>query len=153
MIGLPVCEERTASSTHFTNQNVYLVFETYAYVLYNVYFIFRTGFCMTEIRTEKLSMHSTFINQHKQRTCGSCAGAGFQALLLHVVSPVLRQPVMALDMGCSQHIVSLGRNHCVFGQFKTGTALPHGLLATPSHWPGPVVTFKASWEAPVMVVF
>lgn len=85
MIGLPVCEDRTASSTHFTDQKVYLVFEIRAYVLCNVYFIFRTGFCTTEMRTQKLSMHSAFINQHEQRVCGSCAGAGFQALL-HVKS-------------------------------------------------------------------
>lgn len=85
MTGLPVCEKRAASSTHFTNQESYLVFRD-VYLLYNVYFIFRTGFCMTEMVTEKLSVHSIFINQHKQRACGSCAGTGFQALLLYDVS-------------------------------------------------------------------
>jgi len=86
MIGLPVCEERTASSTHCTDQKIYLVFEIHAHVLCNVYFIFRTGCCVTEMGTEKPSMCRMFVNQHKQRVWGHCAGAGFQALLLHVVS-------------------------------------------------------------------
>lgn len=152
MIRPLVYEERTESSTHFTDQKVYLVFGTRAYEAMSAS-PSEQGSAWQK-RGQKNSMHSTFITSTSRERAGVVLGQVFRhhhCMLYY--SAVFREPMMALDTGCSQHIGSLGRNHCVFGQFKTGTTLLQNLLTAPSDWPGSVVTFRAAWKAPVMVAF
>lgn len=138
MAGLPVCEEETASSPRFTDQNVCLVLETHAFVLrlHNRALRGRNG--------DRKTPRCTFINQHEQQVCGSWAGQAFRHCYgMSHLSPPLRELVMAPEAGCPQHISSLGISHCILGQFESGAALPQGLLAAPSAWPGSAVTLSS----------
>lgn len=127
MTVLPVCAERTASSTSSTSISPiskFTLFLRHVHVYYAMCHL--QNRVLHDRNGDRKTLNAQYIyNQHKQRVCVSCAATGVQALLLYVVSLTCPQ-MMALDIECARHIGSLGRNHCVFGQFKTGTALTQG---------------------------
>lgn len=69
MTGLPVCEEKRASSPHFTGQNLCLVSETRAFVRHDAYFVFTTGLCVAETGTEEPLSGSSKLGLLRPEVC------------------------------------------------------------------------------------